>query len=298
MSIKPNIAIASLLLLSTVLISACSGQQTRTRSSIIEYLYPEKITDIIEPSIPVLKIPLKVGIAFVPKHPDSDYGTNQFSGKQITSSTLTEVQKLKLLEKIAERFKTYEFIDEIELIPSPYLVPEGSFSNLEQIQTMYDIDVIALVSYDQVQFTSENALSLTYWTLIGAYIISGEQNDTSTMVDTVVYDIASKKMLFRAPGTSNVKGKATPVNLIKALRDDSLTGFKAATNDMIENLDIQLSSFKEKIKNKPEKANVIYQKGYSGAGSFGPFEIILMVSLAFIAGLNKYRHSISSRLKK
>ncbi len=48
---------------------------------------------------------------------------------------------------------------------------------------MYDIDVIALVSYDQVQFTDGSFLSLTYWTIVGAYVVAGEKNDTSTMLD-------------------------------------------------------------------------------------------------------------------
>lgn len=131
----------------------------------------------------------------------------------IEAGVLTEVTKSVLLEKVADNFRKHEFVSEIEVIPSAYLTTGGGFSNLEQIQTMYGIDVIALVSYDQVQFTDEGTLSLTFWTLIGAYVISGEKNDTSIMLNTVVYDIQSKKMLFRAPGTSNVKGSATPVNL-------------------------------------------------------------------------------------
>ena len=43
---------------------------------------------------------------------------------------------------------------------------------------MFGIDVIVLLSYDQVQFRDEGLLSLTYWTVVGAYTIPGEKNDT------------------------------------------------------------------------------------------------------------------------
>ena len=79
--------------------------------------------------------------------------------------------------------------------------------------------------------------------------MAGEKNDTSTMLDTVVYDIASKKMLFRAPGTSVVKGRATPINLTEELRIDSNKGFHLAAKEMTSNLQTQLSIFKEKVKN-------------------------------------------------
>ncbi len=152
---------------------------------------------------------------------------------------------------------------------------------------MYGIDVIALVSYDQVQFTDEGFLSLTYWTLVGAYVVSGEKNDTSTMLDTVVYDIQSKKMLFRAPGTSNIEGSATPVNLSEELRLDSIKGFEEATETMISNLDRQLVGFKEKIKRNPEKIEVVYRKGHSGGGGAASlFEVVVLLFI-FIIGIAK-----------
>ncbi|MCK5877246.1 MAG: rhombotarget lipoprotein, partial [Candidatus Marithrix sp.] len=148
--------------------------------------------------------------------------------------------------------------------------------------TMYGIDVIALVSYDQAQFTDKDFLSLTYWTLIGAYIVSGEKNDTSTMLDTAVYDIASKKMLFRAPGTSKVKGRATPINLNEELRADSLKSFEEASKKMTNNLIIKLNDFKEKIKQNPKQVKIVYHDGYSGGGAFGLFELAILLLIMVI----------------
>ena len=293
--------IISVVVFAIFMVGCASGLQTRTKSSVVDYLYPDKSETTVQPSIPVLNIPLKVGIAFVPEQPGRSRGNNFWNGV-VGGGALTEAHKADLLEKVADNFRQYKFVSEIEVIPTAYLTAGGSFSNLEQIRTMYGIDVIALVSYDQVQFTDEGWLSFSYWTIIGAYIISAEKNDTSTMLDTAVFDIQSKKMLFRAPGTSIIKGRSTPVNLTEELREDSLKSFEEAASNMITNLDTQLSSFRAKVRKNPEKVKVTYSAGYSGGkysgggggGLIGAIEIALMLVFMIIVGLkNKYNKTIS-----
>lgn len=179
---------------------------------------------------------------------------------------LTERDKLDLMKEVSKHFKQYAFVKSIEIIPSAYLRPQGSFSNLNQIRTMFGVDVIALISYDQSQFTAQGLASISYWTLVGAYVVPGERNDTHTMVDAAVYHIKSRKMLFRAPGISHIKGKATPVNLSEQLRLDNMQGFKEASINLVTNLDEQLELFKEKIKEFPEEFQVVHKPGYTGGG--------------------------------
>ena len=269
------------------LLGGCATQ-SRFTSSTVDYLYPGNTDHIEKPAIPVMKIPMKVGIAFVP-------GDNQrrltnfwqsFFGKSSSSfHGLTEKQKTDLMQKVAKYFQKYEFIDQIEIIPSAYLQPRGSFANLDQIRTMYNIDAIALIAYDQVQFTDEGMASFLYWTIIGAYVVPGEKNSTQTMMDAVVYDIKSRKMLFRAPGVSQVKGNATPVNLSEELRHDSQQGFELASSDMIKNLDTQLTLFKDKVKQRPKEYVVEYQPGYKGGGSFGWIFVGLLLLIASLRKL-------------
>ncbi len=260
---------AAVLLFSTIIfLSGCAGQQSTTKSSVMDYLYPKSNSKHVEPSIPHLNLPLKVGIAFVPE------------GRHQSRMSITASMKSELLDKVADSFKELDYVGSIDVIPSAYLTPGGSFANLEQIKTMYGIDTIALVSYDQVQFTDEGVLSLSYWTIVGAYIVTGEKNDTNTLMDTVVYDIASKKLLFRAPGTSRVKGSATPVNLSEALRKDSNEGFKQATNEMIVNLKDELTRFEETVKKDPQMVTITHKPGYTGSvGAVGLFDLLFLLSM-------------------
>ena len=279
---KSSYHLLLVLLLAAFTLPSCTSQKINTKSSVVEYLYPKSDDKYETPSIPHLKLPLRVGVAFVPESNKKSYAHNFWTGTSYSGS-FSEAKKSQLLSDVAGHFKSLDFVDSIEVIPSAYLTSGGGFSNLSQIQTMYGIDVIALISYDQMQFTDEGVLSLSYWTIVGAYVVSGEKNDTNTLMDTVVYDISSRKMLFRAPGTSQVSGTATPINLSEELRADSIKGFEQAAENMVLNLKVQLDTFKASIKSNPEETKVSYREGYVGGGGGGAVGFIGILAL-FIGG--------------
>lgn len=257
-------------ILAAGLLSACAEfygkRQSRYTSSVVDYLYPEKqIAEVA--SIPHLSLPLRVGVAFVPD-----------TSPVPLARSLSEKEKMDLMDRISSEFRSLPFVADIELIPTAYLVKEGGFANLDQIRTIYGIDVIALLSYDQVQHTDEGLLSLSYWTIVGAYIVKGEKNDTSTMMDAVVFDIASRKMLFRAPSTSHIKGSSTLVNLSEQLRKDSLEGFRLAADHLVANLHAELKRFQAKIDENPDRYVVAHRQGDTGGGSVdGVSALILLI---------------------
>lgn len=256
------------------------GKKAHKKSSVVEFLYPNKSDVVVKPSVPYLTLPLNVGMAFVPE------SRSRYSRRSLSSNV-----QLKLMDKIAANFRQYKFVKNVEVIPGEYLRHGGGFDNLDQLKTMYGIDVMVLLSYDQIQYTDEGMVSLMYWTIVGAYIFNGEKNDTSTMIDAAVYDINSRKMLFRAPGTSQVKGSSTIVNLSEELRKDSVEGFKLATPNLLKNLATQLERFKIKVKERPEEVKIKYSRGYSGGGYFESWFAGLFIILLGIAALydRKYK---------
>jgi rhombotail lipoprotein len=249
--------------------AAFSGNAQRRSSSVMDYLYPRDTEHVDTPSLPTLSLPLRVGIAFVPEAQAKGHDSTPFS----------EEQKLALAKQISDDFRKYPFVGAIELIPSAYLTSKGSFANLDQVRSMFGVDVIALLSYDQVQFTDEGMLSMTYWTIVGAYVIRGEKNDTKTMMDAVVYDIPSRKLLFRVPGTSQIKGSATPINLTEQRRRDGGRGFEVAATNLVANLQEQLELFKERVKSSPEEYKVVHKPGYTGGAALGGLDLALLAVL-------------------
>ncbi len=261
-----------------VLLGACASwlpqEGARQTGSTVDYLYPDaRQPPLMQAGPTYLHPPVRVGIAFVP-------GGNWNAG-------LPESERLNLLEHVKSAFTQYAYIGDIEVIPSQYLAPKGGFTNLEQVARMFNVEVMVLLSYDQVQFNDSNALSLLYWTIVGAYVIHGDQYDIQTMVDASVFDVASRKLLFRAPGISQVKGSASMVGFNDQARQARQEGYDKAVDQLIPNLKLQLDQFRERIKTD-QNYKVENKPGYSGGGSAGMLGVLLAMAFAWI-GYARFR---------
>lgn len=247
------------------------GRRSSQGTSVMQFLYPDSTTHVEQVAVPHLALPLRVGVAFVPPGGEKHGGYSHGLGDDFGAG-----RQAKLLETVAAKFRALPFVTEMKTIPAAYLRPAGGFTNLDQVRSMFGVDVIVLVAYDQVQFTDENFLSLAYWTIVGAYVVQGEKNDTQTLMDATVYDIASRRLLFRAPGTSRVKAHATPVGLEAALREDRDEGLRLATEDLTNNLEVELAAFQARLKERPDEVKITHRPGYSGAGAFeGAWALVL-----------------------
>lgn len=255
--------------------------RSRQNASIVDYLFPKGMERPQEAQTATLRLPLNVGVAFVPQAAQDNRPS------YLVRELISEERKQKLLEGVAQEFKDLKFVTRIETIPSMYLQPGGGFENLDQIARLFDLDVVALVSYDQMQFTANDFTSFAYWTIVGAYFIEAEKNDTQTLLDAVLYDVASHKMLFRAPGTSRIKARSTPINLPEELREDAQRGFAEASTNLAANLKTSLASFQEKIKQQPEEIKIAAKPGYVGGGSLGLGEVAVGAVIALGAWLRR-----------
>ena len=269
-----NSTIALLLAITAIALTGCAhfyGQnEHRQNASVVDFLFPQGSPEIEPAAIPTLNLPIDIGIAFVPAT------THQHHQGQ----ALSEERKARLLESVAREFREYKFVRKIELIPSAYLRPAGSFANLDQVAKMFGVQVVALVSYDQMQFTDADFVSLAYWTVVGAYVVEGEKNDTQTLLDAVVYDVASRRLLFRGPGTSRIEARSTPVNLAEELREDANAGFEKAATNLVANLKTELANFQDRVRKSPEEVKLVARPGYTGAGSFGFIQLSALMLLA------------------
>lgn len=220
------------------------------RGTVVEYLYPKGEAPTLKPGTPQLRLPLRVGIAFVPGERFGD---------------LTEADRNQLLNRVKAAFANRPYISAIEIIPTTYLRPHGGFDNLQQAARMFNVDVVALLSYDQVQFNDSNRLSLLYWTIIGAYLVNGDQYDVNTLVDAAVFDVTSRQLLFRAPGTSQIKGSSPMVKFSEVSRAARSEGFRHAVDNLIPQLDRQLENFKVRVAEE-KVARITERRGYEGRG--------------------------------
>jgi rhombotail lipoprotein len=265
--------VRTLVLGMAVVVCGCAvweGNRTVRRASVVEFLYPDKQRPVEKPATAVLSLPMDVGVVFVPETLRSG------------DAALTEKQKVRLMEQVAEQFRQYPFIRSVNPIPTLYLRPGGGFENLEAVGAMFGVDVIVLLSYDQVQFTDTHQLpALTYWTLVGAYTVPAERNTTHTMLDAAVYHLPSRRMLFRAPGVSRIQRHSTPLDVSAARREDAGKGFREASADLADNLKAQLDVFREKVRHSPAEYTVEAKPGYDlkAVGAIDPVFLMVLVGI-------------------
>lgn len=270
------------LTLFTILASGCVASRRQVRSNALEFLYPEG-SEAMPPTDVALDVPVRVGVAFAP-------------GGTFIDQSFTADRKQALLEQVAEAFREHPDISGVEVVAPNFLTAEGGFEDLDRLRSAFGIDVVALLSYDQVQFQESGRASWTYWTIIGAYVVKGEKNETRTMLNAVVYDIPSRALLFQATGQSSQRGRSTLVGSEGAMRRESDESFDAATGDLIAQLGTALDAFAEQAKTgtvrgagTPEivirrDGTVAGGGGVGGAGAVGPLEaagaLLLLIAAA------------------
>jgi rhombotail lipoprotein len=254
-----------------------SGRRSGQSSSVVEFLYPNgEVPPEPTGSVPEVRLPITVGLAFVP-------------GRGL--GPLSEAQKSALLEQVRAKFVSEDYVTDIVVVPDTYLRGSDGFEALDRAARMYRLDVMALVSYDQLSTTSDKKSSFWYWTIVGAYLVEGTQNDVQTLVDTAVFDIPSRTLLFRAAGTDRVTKDATMVGSPQQLRVAQATSFGRAMDDMAVNLQRELAAFKERVREQKAPVRVVQRDGSTGgAGAWGTC-MLALVLLAFLGRASSRRRA-------
>ena len=248
MRIRTFLAVAILLALSGCTNLACfqaCQRHAQNSSSLVDFLYPDGNASPPQSAQPELHIPLRVGLAFLPSTGAESEGGLDAAHKEI------------LLRDIRQRFISRKFVAEIVMIPDYYLKGKSGFEGLAGVQRLYGVDLMALVSYDQVAHQDNNNWSLGYLTIIGAYVLKGSRHDVSTIVDLAVVDPSTHLMLLRAGGIDSRSGSATLVRENRDLRDASALGFNAATQQMIDQFDTALTKFEADVREGKTNVKIV-----------------------------------------
>jgi rhombotail lipoprotein len=218
---EPLTPIRILALAVTLFVAGCTSlfqdvggrQRQGVSGSLVDFLYPKgEVPPPQDKVVPKLDLPVRVGLAFVPaRHP--------------SAPGLSEASKNELLGRVKAAFADREFIRDITVMPDTYLRGRSGFESIDQVARLYGLDVVTLVSYDQVTHSEDTRWSILYWTIVGAYVVKGSKNDVQTFVDAAVFDVKTRKLLFRAPGIDRVESTSTLINSPEQTRKGARTQF-------------------------------------------------------------------------
>jgi rhombotail lipoprotein len=266
--------------LSSILCHPHCRSSVHSSSSLVSFLYPKGMEPPRENSIPQLNLPVRVGIAFIPE------------GLSRGPEGLEAARRDQILERIRKHFADRKFVSQIVMIPDYYLRGRSGFENLEGVQRLYGVDVLALVSYDQVTYRDENNWSLGYLTIVGAYVLKGSQHDVITLMDLAVVDPVSRSILLRAGGADDRTHRTTAATETREARTSQGEGFSAATDELIENFDRALTEFEADV--REGKANVRVarrEESGGGHGGAGAFDMLSLSALGILLGFIRLRRA-------
>ncbi len=259
--------LAIVLLCAAVLQSGCalfmgpSHDQTSSvnvTQSALNYLYPGDTGE----SMPLaastqLELPLRVGVAYVP-------------GQGGYSATVHDAT----LETLAALLAQQDFIKRAVVLPPDNLTPGGGFEELTRLAHLYRVDAVVLLSYEQVVYTEDSALSLLDLTIVGAFVVPGHKNEVQTRLTATSVHVPSQRYLFSASTTHTTEQRASLVHSptqIRQARDDSLI---AATHEVAARLELALEAFKTDL----ESDDSIHIAGGSGGVLF---LTLILICVAF-----------------
>ena len=247
-------------------------RHAQNSTSLVEFLYPNGAPPPAQDSQPQLRLPLRVGLAFLPSNGEQRIGPDA-------------AQKEALLQEIRKRFVSRKFIAEIVLIPDYYLQGKRGFEGLEGVQRLYGIDLMALVSYDQVAHEDDNHWSLGYMTIVGAYVLKGTRHDVSTLVDLAVVDPATHSLVLRAGGFDTRHGTVALVDENRRLRETASEAFAAATQQMIDHFDSALTAFESQVRDGTANVRVVSNHGRptGGGGAIDWLALLFLAPIAVVA---------------
>ena len=255
-------------------------RHAQNSTSLVEFLYPNGTPPPAEDSQPQLHLPLRVGLAFLPSNGDARIGPDA-------------AQKEALMQEIRKRFVSRKFIAEIVVIPDYYLRGRRGFEGLEGVQRLYGVDLMALVSYDQIAHEDDNRWSLGYVTIVGAYVLKGTRHDVSTLVDLAVVDPKTHSLVLRAGGFDTRHGTVTLVDENRRLRETASEGFTEATRQMIDHFDTALTAFEADVREGKANVKVVSNHGKPSSGG-GSLDWLTLLCLAPIAAAAATRRAAPS----
>ncbi len=248
------------------------GREQQSSTPLVDFLYTDgKVPQ--QDAQPELHLPIRVAVSFLP------------GGAGPRNLQPGAIEREKVLSALREHFKALPYVSEIVVVPDYYLhAGKGDgFTQIEQLARLYRFDLFALVSYDQLQNSYQNDRSLAYWTIVGAYFVRGDRNETHTLLDVAVIDPKTRSLVMRAGGTSALKGNVTAVDAEHHSEAQSSRGFELATEQLIVNFSRELTDVEQRVRDGTARVKVVRQSAKSGGtGALDPLLLAMLMAMAAV----------------
>jgi len=268
------------------------SREQQSSTPLVDFLYADGNVPP-QDAQPELQLPIRVGVSFLP------------GGAGLRNFQPGAVDRDKVLNALRDHFKALPYVNEIVIVPNHYLhAGSDGLAQIEQLSRLYQFDLFALVSYDQIQDASQNDRSLAYLTIVGAYFVRGDRHETHTLLDVAVIDPRSRAMVMRAGGTSALAGNVTALDAEQHSVAQSARGFEVATEQLVINFSRELADFEQRVRDGTAPVKVVRRATKSGGtGALDPLLLALLLgclatSVVARRGCTHVRHRLGGVFRR
>lgn len=196
------------------------GPRSTASEDLSQILIPVKDSLVSVDKKPIT-FPATVGILMVPSR----------NTLMVPNSTLW----LAAAELKKELLKNDSFINGVLIISTSDIRDKIS---LDTIRSMYGVDILAVLSYEQDQRSTRNSFAtLMDLAIIPAFIVPSIKLTTSTVVDGKIVHIPSNAIVFRASGLDERSIFSTPASTQDGQpNEESIRGLATAVSDFGNNV--------------------------------------------------------------
>lgn len=248
------------------------GEKRASSTPLVQFLYGDDQRVPKRDEVVTLQLPIRVGLAFLPSRTGNpDEGP-------------TPLERERILNSIRASFSDLPYVAEIVPVPAYYfdMSRADGMRQLEQLSRLQNLDLMALISYDQRTQVSENRRSFAYLTIVGALVVKGNHDETQTIIDLAVVEPVRRSLVLRAGGVSSTANTVTAIDQPGKLRKQQRVGFEQATSALIANFRTELTDFESRVRAGTADVKVARQpRGSGGGGALDPLLLAaLLVALA------------------
>jgi rhombotail lipoprotein len=241
------------------------GRQQQSTTPLVGFLYADgQVPE--QNAQPELRLPIRVAVSFLPR-------SGGYPGHQPAAA-----EKEQVLTTLRDNFRSLPYVTEIVIIPDYYLHSDkgDGLMQIEQLSRLFNFDLFALVSYDQVQTNYQNDRSLAYLTIVGAFLVRGDRNETHTLLDVAVIHPKSRALVMRAGGVSSLKGNTTAIDVERHTDAQSTKGFEEATLHLVTNFRRELADFEQRVRDGTAPVKVVREPSKGGGGALDPWSLAML----------------------
>jgi rhombotail lipoprotein len=233
---------------------ACTGcfSPPPARSGALDYLTRKGCEGVDDADVKV-KVPARIGVALPPAE-TSDAAAKAGlppTAHRVAATTIPDARRQDLVTRVVDSIRQREGIGPVQVVPTSYLSAGGGFAELGRAGSSFGFDLVAVVSWDQFRFDGEGRAAFDFGTLEGERAVEGGPDETVTVMDAALFDVATRALLVRVAGDSRVKASKIAASTPEGLRDTSLAGFDDALKDLTGKLDAAMTEFTGKLAKGP-----------------------------------------------